>query len=223
MQQRMQAEWPPVCRRFRGPRATTPRRSPTRESARDGETERHGRTSGHRAGSLSEVVERHGQRSHRRAAFIADTRPGFPVTVPMRASGTPESRAMAEIASRAERRRRETEFVVVTAGEQAGESHLASRTVNQRVASIGERGIKATSSAAPTRDWSRMCWRSPVRPSEMSIAAVATPRRTLAQRHARLGRFEARTRLRKLHAAQLAPCPAEPARASAASPNVPDT
>ena len=97
------------------------------------------------------------------------------MTVPIRASGTCRgSRACDALTHR--RRRREAKLVVVAAGEQAIERKLTLRPGELRLQRRRPRHARDIDDGARRSDASRMWARSPVRPSETSSIALATPR-----------------------------------------------
>ena len=139
-----------------------------------------------------EVVERARQRGHRRRPCRRRrASPARAVMVPMRVTATPRPAPHAATRSRPPARRGEAQLVVVAAGEQARERERALAPASLRRARRCAES-RASSMRAPTPDASRMCARSPVSPSDTSSAAVAMPRRRLAERDARLGTLEPR-------------------------------
>ena len=125
----------------------------------------------------SEMVEGARQRRQRRAVLVVDDEPRTSTVIaPMRVSGSASSRAIAAMRARAAGGAVKHELVVVAAGKQAVERERAfgSRRASPRARANAE--SRRARSIAPTCERARMWPRSPVSPSETSIAADATPR-----------------------------------------------
>ena len=138
---------------------------------------------------------------------------------PMRLTGDPGAGRGGGDGVAARRRRGEQQLVVVAAGEQALALHFASAGA----ASTALRGNASTSTTAPTPERRRMWPRSPARPSETSIALVATPRRRMPSAVARRRQLHRPAHLREGVAAPSATVPRNASSASRASPSVPLT
>ena len=133
-------------------------------------------------------------------------------------------RAIAAMSASRRPRRREAKLVVVAAGQQALRARCARSAPRELSLSAAERGSASRSIVAPILDASSTWPRSPIRPSDTSIAAVAMPRSARPSVTRGAGRSQRVLASCKLRAAASRDrCPAGARIASAASPSCPET